>query len=142
MVVVWIRKYAAAALSVVAVLFAVWTLDVYFVKASPHWGQRELIAEYVKQNVEIPGPLIAYQMNWKGENFYTGNHIPAFVTSGKKFTDYMLELKKQGKKTFYFVTEPHRTGVLSNELGQPRMFDKLTKPDLNNKFVLVRARFD
>ena len=21
-------------------------------------------------------PLVAYQMNWKGENFYTGNHDP------------------------------------------------------------------
>ena len=142
LVVVWIRKYAVVALSVVAVAFAMWTLDVYFVKASPHWGQREVIAAYVQENTKIEGPLIAYQMNWKGENFYTGNHIPAFVTSGKKFTDYMLELKKQGKKTFYFVTEPHRTGVLNNELGQPRVFDKVTNTELNNKFVLVRARFD
>ena len=142
LVVVWIRKYAVYALSAVGVVFAMWTLDVYFVKASPHWGQREVIAAYVVESTKIEGPLIAYQMNWKGENFYTGNHIPAFVTTGKKFTDYMLELKKQGKKTFYFVTEPHRTGVLSNELGQPRVFDKLTTPEVNNKFVLVRARFD
>ena len=126
----------------VAVVFAAWTLDVYFVKASPHWGQREVIAEYYKQSSTVAGPLIAYQMNWKGENFYSGNHIPAFVTSGKKFQDHMLELKKQGKKTFYFVTEPHRTGTLNNELGMPRVFDKLTTPELNNKFVLVRARFD
>ncbi len=142
LVVVWTRKYAVIGLATVGVVFAMWTLDVYFVKASPHWGQREVIAAYEKESVKIDGPLIAYQMNWKGENFYMGNHIPAFVTSGKKFTDYMLELKKQGKKTFYFVTEPHRTGVLSNELGQPRVFDKLTTPELNNKFVLVRARFD
>jgi 4-amino-4-deoxy-L-arabinose transferase-like glycosyltransferase len=142
MLIVWTRKHAAYALSAVAVLFAMWTLDVYFVKASPHWGQREVIAAYVQESTKIPGPLIAYQMNWKGENFYTGNHVPAFVLSGKKFTDYMLELKKQGKKTFYFITEPHRTGVLHSELGQPRVFDKLTTAELNNKFVLVRARFD
>jgi 4-amino-4-deoxy-L-arabinose transferase-like glycosyltransferase len=137
-----IRRAAVYALAAVGVTFAVWTLDVYFVKASPHWGQRELIAAYVKQNTQIPGPLIAYQMNWKGENFYTGNKIPAFVTSGKKFQDHILELKRQRHKTFYFVTEPHRTGNLNNELGMPRVFDKLTTPELNNKFVLVRARFD
>lgn len=137
-----VRRYAVAALSAVAVVFAAWTLDVYFVQASPHWGQRELIASYVKESREVPGPLIAYQMNWKGENFYTGNRIPAFVTSGKKFQDYMHELKKQGRKTFYFVTEPHRTGTLHSELGMPRVFDRLTTPELNNKFVLVRARFD
>ena len=142
MLVVRVRKHAAYVLCAVSVLFAAWTLDVYFVKTSPHWGQREVIAEYYKQSASVAGPLIAYQMNWKGENFYTGNKIPAFVTSGKKFQDYILELKKQGKKTFYFVTEPHRTGTLNNELGMPRVFDKLTKPELNNKFVLVRARFD
>lgn len=137
-----IRKYAAIALTAVGALLAAWTLDVYFLKTSPHWGQRELITSYVRENVQVPGPLIAYQMNWKGENFYTGNKIPAFVTSGKKFQDYILELKKQKHKTFYFVTEPHRTGTLNNELGMPRIFDKLTTPELNNKFVLVRARFD
>ena len=41
MFVVWIRKHAVYALCGVAVVFAAWTLDVYFVKASPHWGQRE-----------------------------------------------------------------------------------------------------
>jgi hypothetical protein len=139
---VWIRKYAAFALAAVAVAFAAWTLDVYFVRLSPHWGQRELIASYILENQQIKGPLVAYQMNWKGENFYTGNKIPAFVTSGKKFQDHMIVLKKQGHKTFYFITEPHRTGTLNTELGMPRIFDKITPPELNNKFVLVRARFD
>jgi 4-amino-4-deoxy-L-arabinose transferase-like glycosyltransferase len=142
LVVVWIRKYAAFALAAVAVAFAAWTLDVYFVRLSPHWGQRELIASYILENQQIKGPLVAYQMNWKGENFYTGNKIPAFVTSGKKFQDHMIVLKKQGHKTFYFITEPHRTGTLNTELGMPRIFDKITPPELNNKFVLVRARFD
>ncbi|MEZ4310497.1 MAG: glycosyltransferase family 39 protein [Polyangiaceae bacterium] len=137
-----IRRFAVYGLCALGVAFACWTLDVYFVKTSPHWGQRELIAAYVQENTKIPGPIIAYQMNWKGENFYMGNRIPAFVTTGKKFQDYMLELKKQRHKTFYFVTEPHRTGTLNNELGMPRIFDKLTTPELNNKFVLVRARFD
>lgn len=137
-----IRKWAVYGLAALAAVFAAWTLDVYFVKASPHWGQRELIASYVQESTRIAGPLIAYQMNWKGENFYTGNKIPAFVTSGKKFQDHMLALKKKGHKTFYFITEPHRTGTLNNELGMPRVFDKLTTPELNNKFVLVRARFD
>ncbi len=142
MLVVKIRKWAAYTLCAIGVVFAAWTLDVYFVKTSPHWGQREVIAEYYEQTATVAGPLIAYQMNWKGENFYTGNKIPAFVTSGKKFQDYMLELKKQRLKTFYFVTEPHRTGTLNSELGMPRVFEKLTTPDVNNKFVLVRARFD
>jgi 4-amino-4-deoxy-L-arabinose transferase-like glycosyltransferase len=136
------RRHVVAALCAVGVLFAGWGLDVYFVKTSPHWGQRETMLAYYREHQKIPGPIVAYQMNWKGENFYTGNALPAFVSSGKKFQDYILEQKKKGVKTFYFVTEHGRTGSLANELGGPRIFDKLTTPELNNKFGLVRATFD
>jgi hypothetical protein len=124
------------------VVFGAWGLDVYFMQISPHWGQRETTIAYYQAAREAPGPLIAYQMNWKGENFYTGNHVPAFVSSGKKFQDYVIDEKKKGVKTFYFVTEHGRTGTLQNEIGATREFEKLTAPELDNKFVLVRARFD
>jgi 4-amino-4-deoxy-L-arabinose transferase-like glycosyltransferase len=138
----WARRHAVAALCAVGILFAAWGLDVYFMKTSPHWGQRETLLAYYREHQKIPGPVIAYQMNWKGENFYTGNAIPVFVSSGKKFQDYILEQKKKGVKTFYFLTEHGRTGSLANELGGPRVFDKLTTPELNNKFGLVRATFE
>jgi hypothetical protein len=112
------------------------------VRTSPHWGQRETIIAYQRASTEIPGQLVAYQMNWKGENFYAGNAIPAFVSSGKKFQDYIAQERAKGQKTFYFLTEHGRTGTLSNELGQPSAFEKLTTPALNNKFLLVRVRFD
>lgn len=142
LVVARLRRAIVPALAGAAMLFATWGLDVYFVKTSPHWGQREIMLAYTRAEKEIRGPIIAYQMNWKGENFYTGNKIPAFVSSGKKFQDYILEQKKKGVKTFYFVTEHGRTGSLSNELGMPRIFEKLTSPELNNKFLIVRATFE
>jgi hypothetical protein len=137
-----VRRHVVAALVTLGVVFGVWGLDVYFMKISPHWGQRETTIAYYDAAREAPGPLVAYQMNWKGENFYTGNHVPAFVSSGKKFQDYILDEKKKGLKTFYFVTEHNRTGTLSNELGPTKEFEKLTTPELDNKFVLVRARFE
>lgn len=140
--VVSIRRRVVVALVALGLAFAAWGLDVYFMKISPHWGQRETTLAYYKARREIPGPLVAYQMNWKGENFYTGNHIPAFVSSGKKFQDYVLDQKKKGVRTFYFVTEHGRTTTLSNELGHTSSFEKLTTPELDNKFVLVRARFE
>jgi 4-amino-4-deoxy-L-arabinose transferase-like glycosyltransferase len=136
------RRHVTYALVACGVLFGAWGLDVYFFQISPHWGQRETCIAYYQASREKPGPLVAYQMNWKGENFYTGNHVPAFVSSGKRFQDYILEEKKKGLRTFYFVTEHGRTTTLSNELGQTREFEKLTPPELNNKFVLVRVRFD
>jgi 4-amino-4-deoxy-L-arabinose transferase-like glycosyltransferase len=142
LVVARIRRFVVPALVGFACVFAAWGLDVYFVRTSPHWGQREIFVAYQRANKEAPGPVMAYQMNWKGENFYMGNRVPAFVSSGKKFQDYVLEEKKKGVKTFYFVTEHGRTGTLSNELGSPRVFEKLTPPELNNKFLLVRATFE
>jgi 4-amino-4-deoxy-L-arabinose transferase-like glycosyltransferase len=136
------RRHVVAGLVALGVVFGGWGVDVYLMKISPHWGQRETTLAYYQAARELPGPFVAYQMNWKGENFYTGNHVPAFVSSGKKFQDYVLEEKKKGVRTFYFVTEHGRTGTLSNELGQTREFEKLTTPELDNKFVLVRARFD
>jgi hypothetical protein len=132
-----------AALAGFGLLFAGWCINVYLVRTAPHWGQRETILAYVRASREIPaGPLIAYQMNWKGENFYTGNHVAAFVSSGKRFQDYIHEEKKKGRKTFYFSTEHSRTNALSNEIGNPRVFEKLTVPEVNNKFVIVRATFE
>ncbi|MFS8067461.1 MAG: glycosyltransferase family 39 protein, partial [Byssovorax sp.] len=137
-----VRRYVITALLALGLGFAVWGLDSYFMKTSPHWGQRETVLAYYDQSTRIPGPLVAYQMNWKGENFYSGNHVPAFVSSGKKFQDYVTEERKKGTKTFYFMTEHARTGTLQNEIGATVSFEKLTPPELNNKFLLVRAVFD
>ena len=141
---VWarMRKWVVYGMLATGILFAGWGIDVYFYRLSPHWGQRETMVAYYRAAQEVPGPIIAFQMNWKGENFYTGNAVPAFVSTGKKFQDYILEQKKKGLKTFYFVTEHTRMGNLSTELGSPRIFDKLTTPELNNKFGLVRATFE
>jgi len=137
-----IRRHVITALLAVGLGFAVWGLDEYFMKASPHWGQRETVLTYYGLSREVPGPLVAYQMNWKGENFYSGNHVPAFVSSGKKFQDYVAEERKKGTRTFYFMTEHSRTGTLQNEIGATVSFEKLTPPELNNKFLLVRAVFE
>jgi len=141
---VWarVRRHIVAGLLALGMAFTLWGIDVYLMQTSPHWGQRETTIAYYQATREVPGPIIAYQMNWKGENFYTGNHVPAFVSSGKRFTDYMADERKKGGKIFYFVTEHGRVGTLQNEIGAVKSLDKLTPPELNNKFLLVRAVFE
>jgi hypothetical protein len=137
-----VRRHVVSVMVAFGLAFGVWGMNQYLTRVSPHWGQRETTIAYYEAAREAPGPLVAYQMNWKGENIYTGNHVPAFVSSGKKFQDYILDEKKKGTKTFYFVTEHGRTSTLANELGASKSFDKLTEADLNNKFCLVRVRFE
>jgi hypothetical protein len=78
-------------------------------------------------------------MNWKGENFYTGNHLPAFVSTGQKFRDWVNEQRATGTRVMYFTTEHSRMSTLKNELGKVKSFQVLTKEELNNKFFLARV---
>jgi hypothetical protein len=68
-----------------AVCFAAWGLDVYMPDLSRHASQRGLFERYYAlRRPREPGteenaryshdPVVAYALNWKGENFYTGSH--------------------------------------------------------------------
>jgi hypothetical protein len=133
-----LRRHALTAFCALALVWAVWGIDVYMVKTSPHWGQREVIEAYYKDRSGPEQPLVAYQMNWKGENFYTGNHIPAFVSSGATFQTWLKTQKENGVHVMYFVTEHGRTGGLRSEVGA-KSYKELTDKAVCNKFVMVRA---
>ena len=107
-------------------------------RTAPHWGQHEVMQAYYDNRHDANEPLVAYQMNWKGENFYTGNKIPAFVSSGAAFTTWVKQQKEKGVKVMFFVTEHSRTGGLRSEAGA-KSYKEITDKDLCNKFVLVRA---
>jgi hypothetical protein len=80
-------------------------------------------------------------MNWKGENFYTGNKVPAFVSSGEKFKEWVNAQKANGIRRVYFITEHSRGGSLRRELGDPKSYKEITDKALNNKFVVARIEF-
>jgi 4-amino-4-deoxy-L-arabinose transferase-like glycosyltransferase len=133
-----IRPHAAALFLAFGFVWAIWGLDVYMMKTSPHWGQHEVIQAYYANRAGKNEPLVAYQMNWKGENFYTGNHIPAFVSSGANFTNWLKQQREAGIKVMYFITEHSRTNGLRSEVGA-KAYREVTDKALCNKFVLVRA---
>ena len=114
---------------------------VYLPRCAADGGQREVLAAYYADRP--PGeraPIVAYQLNWKGENFYTGNHVAIFVASGAPLGRYLAERRTRGERTVYFVTERGRVGVLRGELGTVETFDELTPPPVSAEFTLVRAR--
>jgi 4-amino-4-deoxy-L-arabinose transferase-like glycosyltransferase len=84
-----LRRACVIAFAAFSTVVAAWVIDVYLIDVAPHWGQRETITVYYQRRAGPEEPLIAYQLNWKGENFYTGNDVPAFVSSGKRFTDWV-----------------------------------------------------
>lgn len=135
------RRHAVVGLLVVTMASGAWLLSGYLPAITPHFSQRNLVERYERALVDESGPLVAYQMNWKGENFYRGNHLVTFVATGHAFQDWVDDEKRAGRKTLYFLTEPKRLDNLHGELGRPRDFTALTTTRDNDKFLLVRARF-
>jgi 4-amino-4-deoxy-L-arabinose transferase-like glycosyltransferase len=133
-----IRRHAVVAMSAFAFIWALWGLDVYMQRTAQHWGQHEVMEAYYADRGSSDEVLVAYQMNWKGENFYTGNHIPAFVSTGATFTNWMKKKRDEGAKVIYFVTEHGRIGGLKSEVAA-KSYREVTDKALCNKFVLVRA---
>lgn len=133
-----LRRHAVAAICALGILWAAWGLDVYMIAVSPHWGQHEVIEAYYRDRKGPEEMLVAYQMNWKGENFYTSNRIPAFVSTGTKFQTWLKKERENGTTVMYFVTEHSRLSSLRSEVAG-KNYKELTDKALCNKFILVRV---
>jgi 4-amino-4-deoxy-L-arabinose transferase-like glycosyltransferase len=132
-----LRPIASRALLGLALLTTAWTLNVYMIDLSPHWGQRELFKAYYEERTGPEGPIAAFQMNWKGENFYTCNRVHAFVKlDNKKLKTWVQEHKGN---TAYFVLEHKRLNSFRSVLRGKKV-EEVTDLRLNNKFLLVRAQ--
>jgi hypothetical protein len=106
------------------------------VDLTPHWTQAGLIARYYAERKNPDEPLVAWQMNWKGENFYTGNRVYVFVDlDNKALMDWVG--KNAGRHVF-FILEHSRLERLRKLLA-PRKLEPLTTLRDCNKFVLVRT---
>lgn len=132
-----IRRHCFAGLAAASVVLSALFLDRYLPPCAADGGQRGVIAAYYRDaGTARAGPLVAYQLNWKGENFYTGNDVASFISSGTPMKTY---LARRADRTVYFVTERGRVATLRGELGAVRSFAELTGPDVSHEFVLVRA---
>jgi 4-amino-4-deoxy-L-arabinose transferase-like glycosyltransferase len=131
-----VQKVATYALLGSAFWLSAWALNVYMVDLTPHWSQRALIKRYYSERKGPSEPLIAWQMNWKGENIYTGNRVYTFVQLDNKAINKWLDGNK-GKRA-YFVLEHSRLNNFKRMMGK-RSVEPLSTQRENNKFVLVRA---
>jgi 4-amino-4-deoxy-L-arabinose transferase-like glycosyltransferase len=123
----------------VSVAFAVWIGHSYLPQLGPSFGQRQVIEAFYRDRTSVSEPLIAYQLNWKGENFYTGNHLAIFVSSGKALQRYLRE-RRETNPVLHVVLETQRVKHLRAELGAVQAFDVLTDRRQSDKICLVRVR--
>jgi 4-amino-4-deoxy-L-arabinose transferase-like glycosyltransferase len=128
------RPVATRALVGVAVAFCGWGLNVYMVDVSHHWGLRDLSQRYYDLRDSADEPLVAWQMNWKGENFYTGNRVYVFAETDNKRIQKWLE-QNEGRKA-YVVLERKRLAGFRKLVPDREIRELSTKRDCN-KFLLI-----
>ena len=118
----------------VAIAFCAWSLNVYMVDLAAHWSFRDLATRYYAEREGPEEPLVAWQMNWKGENFYTGNRVYVFAeTDNKRFEKWIEE--NEGRRVFV-VLEHKRLPRLETLLAGRELRALSTRRD-NNKLLLV-----
>lgn len=131
-----LRTVAAQGLLALSVVFAGFVLNVHIPDLSAHWSQRGLVKRYYEERADATEALVAWQMNWKGENFYTGNRVAVFqALDNKEIREYMEA--NEGHRAF-FILEHKRLKRFRQLMGDREVAELSTKHD-NNKFVLVRA---
>ena len=135
----WQRTMIVAQV-IVSVVFAGWLGQHYLVRLGPYFGQRHVIEAFHRERTHPAEPLVAYRLNWKGENFYTGNHLAIFVSGGAALRKYVREQPRGG--VLHVVLETSRLAALRAELGPTRHVEVLTDRRASDKICLVRVELE
>src|SRR5439155_4264728 len=140
------RRWGMAALSVAAVLFTFFLLDVYMRDVAPYWSQKGPIAVYYRNRRSPEERLIAFQMYWRGETFYTKNEIYEGPTEDRTVFDQDGaddKLKEwishhRGHRHFFIFERSQRPHIVSLLPPEARSSFKILD-ETNNKFAVAQV---
>jgi 4-amino-4-deoxy-L-arabinose transferase-like glycosyltransferase len=137
---------AIYALAGTAVLFTWFLLDGFMRAVAPYWSQKDTIASYYKARRSKDEKLIAYNMYWRGETFYTKNEIYEgpmedrtvfdMDTADEKLVEWLGRHRRQ---RVFFIFERGRQGHLQGLLPADARQSFRVLDEHNNKFSLAQA---
>jgi 4-amino-4-deoxy-L-arabinose transferase-like glycosyltransferase len=123
------RRGLVASIVGVAFALAVYVSWIHWEELSPHWSQRDIFWTYLAQRRSVEEPIIAYQMNWRGETFYSRNLVRQVQDNNR-----MREIAGQpGRK--WVIVERGRYNTLRELVGSKAELKIMDQSD--NKFYLV-----
>jgi hypothetical protein len=113
---------------------------------APYWSQKETIAEYYRLRRSPEERLIAYNMYWRGETFYSQNEI--YEGPMEDRTVFDMEQADEKMQEWCKTHRGNRVFILF-ENGRQQRVKSLLPPDAresfrvlyekNNKFSLAQA---
>ena len=139
----------ALAVGAVACAWTAWGLDRLLTDVSPHWSQKHVIAAYYNQRKDETEPLIAWQMYWRGENFYTKNAIYDHRVDQKEKTVFLGDhnaekmqeyFKNHANRRVFFIVERTRLESLRALLPEASRASLKAVDSSNNKVFLAVAQ--
>lgn len=114
-------------------LFGLWVSHHHFNMLSPHWGQGHIFETFYDEK-KGDEPIYAYQLNWRGETFYSRNKVLQVKESGANQRIRQL-VDRPGRE--FIITEQSRYHTLKSVLS-PDKRDKTRILDRSsNKFYLI-----
>ena len=141
------RRIVMALFCAAAVSWAGFGLHIYFNQISPHWSEGYLVKLYYELRRGPDERLIAYSLNWHGENCYTANRAKILMTEhgfDRDWTDFPEWLKRHQGREYYFILgkgggEGLKTKLNSAIPGAGKTVE-VVSGNLSNKYDLARAR--
>ena len=136
------------AMGITACVWTGWGLDRLLTDLSPHWSQKHVIASYYQQRKGPEEPLIAWQMYWRGETFYTKNalydhrmpQLDKTVFLGDRNAEKLQAyFKSHGGRRVFFIVERSRFESLRALLPEGAGKSLLPVDQSNNKVYLAVA---
>ncbi len=129
------RRVLVGAVLATAVALAIFLGWFHWRQLSVHWTQRDLFWTYLQQSTPDE-PIAAYQMNWRGETFYSRNTVRQIGRSVEPMLSLGDYLASPGKRK-WFLVEQSRLGSLRQALGS--MARLRVVESRNIKFALAVA---
>jgi 4-amino-4-deoxy-L-arabinose transferase-like glycosyltransferase len=79
-------------------LFTSYIIYYYIPKVGKHWSQKSIHKIYYKCRKSNSERFIAWQLNWRGENFYSKNNmLPYMEKNSKPFIEYLRTYSRKNK---------------------------------------------
>lgn len=131
-----------------ACMWTTWAIDRHLTDLSPHWSQKHVIATYYRLRKGPDEPLIAWQMYWRGETFYSKNVIydhrlpqaEKTVFLGDRNTEKLQAyFKEHAGRRVFFIIERSRFESLRALLPEAARPTLQPVDQTNNKVYLAVA---
>ena len=114
---------------------------------APYWSQKAVIARYYKNGAVPEERLVAFQMFWRGESFYTNNEIYTGSPEGrtvflgdKNQENLQAYLGRNRGKRVFFIVEKTRWTTLEGLIPADARPSLRILDDASNKFYLGSAQ--